>query len=136
MTRHALTIPVPGGEPPREFRIFPFFPFGRVETTKGTFLFDEEAARPVARAIAQALPESRRLLLLGMGGSHFAGRCAEVEYRRLGLDATALVLSEALYHPLPALPRVTLLSSQSGESGEIVRYLETPPARNAASALP
>jgi len=47
MTRHALTIPVPGGEPLREFRIFPF---GRVETTKGTFLFDEEAARRVMRA--------------------------------------------------------------------------------------
>lgn len=47
MTRHALTIPVPGGEPPREFRIFPF---GRVETTKGVFLFDQEAARRVMRA--------------------------------------------------------------------------------------
>lgn len=86
-----------------------------------------EAARPVARVIAQAVAESRRLLLLGMGGSHFAARCAEVAYRRLGLDATALALSEVLYHPLPALPRATLLSSQSGESGEIVRYLETPP---------
>lgn len=47
MTQHALTIPVPGGEPPREFRIFPF---GRVETTKGVFLFDQEAARRVMRA--------------------------------------------------------------------------------------
>lgn len=47
MTRHALTIPVPGGEPPREFRIFPF---GRVETTKGVFLFDQEAARRVMQA--------------------------------------------------------------------------------------
>ncbi len=46
MTRHALTIPVPGGEP-REFRIFPF---GRVETTKGVFLFDQEAARRVMQA--------------------------------------------------------------------------------------
>ena len=47
MTRHALTVPVPGGEPPREFRIFPF---GRVETTKGVFLFDQEAARRVMQA--------------------------------------------------------------------------------------
>ena len=47
MTRHALTVPVPGGEPPRELRVFPF---GRVETTKGVFLFDQEAARRVMQA--------------------------------------------------------------------------------------
>lgn len=47
MTRHTLTVPVPGGEPPREFRIFPF---GRVETTKGVFLFDRKAAERVMQA--------------------------------------------------------------------------------------
>ena len=41
---HTLTVELPGREPPREFRIFPF---GRVETTKGVFLFDARSATSV-----------------------------------------------------------------------------------------
>ncbi|MBF6596062.1 MAG: hypothetical protein IVW51_16685 [Thermaceae bacterium] len=86
-----------------------------------------EVNREAVKPLVAALGGSRRLLLLGMGGSHFAGRSAEGEYRGLGLDATALALSEVLYNPLPDLPRTALITSQSGESGEVLRYLETPP---------
>lgn len=44
MQRHKLTLELPQGAPPGEFRIFPF---GQVETTKGVFLFDREAAASV-----------------------------------------------------------------------------------------
>ncbi|UZX16551.1 phage protease [Thermus sp. PS18] len=44
MTRHSLTLELPVGEPPREFRIWPY---GEIETTKGTFLFTREDAERV-----------------------------------------------------------------------------------------
>jgi len=46
MQRHKLTLELPQGAPPREFRIFSF---GQVETTKGVFLFDSEAAASVLK---------------------------------------------------------------------------------------
>lgn len=44
MQRHKLTLELPQGVPPGAFRIFPF---GQVETTKGVFVFDQEAAASV-----------------------------------------------------------------------------------------
>jgi fructoselysine-6-P-deglycase FrlB-like protein len=79
----------------------------------------------VAGKIATAVRQSGRLILLGMGGSHAVNRTAEVLYRKAGIDATAVVVSEALHAPIPtrgATP--VLLTSQSGESGEIVAYLQ------------
>ncbi len=83
-----------------------------------------EANKDTAKQIARALQRSNRLTLLAMGGSHFSNHSAEVEYKKLGLDATALLLSEVLYYPLPDVARVSLISSQSGESGEVVQYLK------------
>lgn len=82
------------------------------------------ANKDIAKQIAEKLRQSKRLILLGMGGSHFANHSAEVEYKKLGLDATALLISEILYYPLPDDKRVALISSQSGESGEVVQYLK------------
>jgi fructoselysine-6-P-deglycase FrlB-like protein len=79
-----------------------------------------------ARQIAQSMQKTKRLLMLGMGGSQYVNRIAEPLYRTEGIDATALVVSELLRAPLPAAPRTVLLTSQSGESGEILRYLERP----------
>lgn len=98
------------------------------EMTKqhGDALASLEANKPIAKNIAKALQDKKRLVLLGMGGSHFSNHCAEVEYKKLGLDATALLISEVLYYGLQDAPRVALISSQSGESGEIVQYLKKP----------
>lgn len=86
-----------------------------------------EMSGDTAALIAQALGRRSRLILLGMGGSHCVNRCAEVAYRASGVDATALAASEALYAPLPErLPCTTILTSQSGNSVEIVRLLEAP----------
>jgi fructoselysine-6-P-deglycase FrlB-like protein len=59
-----------------------------------------------------------------MGGSHAVNRTAEVLYRKAGIDATAVVVSEALHAPIPTHGATVLLTSQSGESGEIVAYLQ------------
>ncbi|THF87209.1 hypothetical protein E7T09_08630 [Deinococcus sp. KSM4-11] len=82
--------------------------------------------RRLAGQVADALrAPGASLLLLGMGGSHHANQTAISAYRQRGLHATAMTLDEALVQPLPAdLRRVSVIVSQSGESGEIVRYLE------------
>ena len=78
----------------------------------------------VADEIAEAARTSGRLILLGMGGSHAVNRVAEValpggRHRRDG-D----VVSEALHAPIPTRGATVLLTSQSGDSGEIVAYLK------------
>lgn len=83
-------------------------------------------AAPVAQAIAASLRRTGRLILTGMGGSHYMNRVAEVLFRRAGIDAVALAASELLYAPLPDTPSTVLLVSQSGGSAEIVRLLEQP----------
>lgn len=77
-----------------------------------------------ARVVAASIESTKRLVLLGMGGSHYVNRIAEPLYRAQGVDATALVPSEVLRAPLPSGRRTVLLTSQSGGSGEILRYLE------------
>ncbi|WP_019172537.1 SIS domain-containing protein [Pseudaminobacter salicylatoxidans] len=81
-----------------------------------------EAAKPVAEKIAEALRANGRLLLLGMGGSHAVGRAVEPLYRDLGIDAVAVPLSEQLGQPLPLSGRTILVTSQSGESAEVLRW--------------
>jgi len=76
-----------------------------------------------AAEIAALLRKTPRLLLLGMGASHAAGRIVEPLYRGLGIDAVALPLSEQLTAPLPLAGKVVLVASQSGESAEVVRWL-------------
>ncbi len=81
-----------------------------------------DAAHPLAADIAAAIRASGRLLLLGMGGSHAVGRAVEPFYRALGIDALATPLSEQLVSPLPTDGRTVLVTSQSGESAEVLRW--------------
>lgn len=76
----------------------------------------------VAAKVAASIRQSGRLLLLGMGGSHAVGRAVEPLYRALGIDALALPLSEQLGQPLPLNGKTVLVTSQSGESAEVVRW--------------
>lgn len=81
-----------------------------------------EAAAPLAATIAQSLRKNGQLLLLGMGGSHAVGRVMEPLYRSIGIDAIALPLSEQLGQPLSLSGRTVLVTSQSGESAEVLRW--------------
>ncbi|WP_131113863.1 SIS domain-containing protein [Lichenihabitans psoromatis] len=81
------------------------------------------AAKPVVAIIATSIRKTGRLLLLGMGGSHWVNRTAARAYRELGVDASAEVVSDMLGVLPSAMPRTVLIVSQSGQSGEIVRYL-------------
>ncbi|MET0743902.1 MAG: aminotransferase [Microvirga sp.] len=80
-----------------------------------------EAAR-----IADAARKAGRLVLYGMGGSHYVNRMVEPLYRDAGIECRAMAASEALMAPLPPASRVALFVSQSGESGEIVDLLAQP----------
>lgn len=80
------------------------------------------AARPRASEIADALRRTGRLILLGMGGSHAVGRIVEPLYRARGIDAIAVPLSEQLIQPLPLEGRTVIVTSQSGESAEVLRW--------------
>lgn len=75
-----------------------------------------------AARVAASIRKSGRLILLGMGASHAVARAVEPLYRALGIDAIALPLSEQLGQPLPLAGRTILVTSQSGESAEVVRW--------------
>ncbi len=81
-----------------------------------------EAAQPMAARAAASLKKTGRLLLIGMGGSHAVNRAVEPLYRALGVDTVALPLSEQLGQPLPITGRTIFVTSQSGESAEVVRW--------------
>ena len=81
-----------------------------------------ENASVLAATIAQSLRKTGQLLLLGMGGSHAVGRAVEPFYRSLGIDAIAAPLSEQLGQPLSLSGRTVLVTSQSGESAEVLRW--------------
>ncbi|MEI9415519.1 SIS domain-containing protein [Mesorhizobium sp. Cs1321R2N1] len=83
--------------------------------------FEQNTA--MAQKVAASIRKTGRLLLLGMGGSHAVGRAVEPLYRTLGIDALALPLSEQLGQPLPLADRTVFVTSQSGESAEVVRWL-------------
>jgi fructoselysine-6-P-deglycase FrlB-like protein len=78
----------------------------------------------VAAKIAGALRANRALVLLGMGASHAVNRMVEPTYRALGIQAISLPLSEQLYAPLDLSNSVVIVTSQSGESVEVVRLFE------------
>lgn len=96
----------------------------------GDALTTLDANRSVAERIAADIQTERRLVLYGIGGSHYVNRMVEPLYREAGIECRAMSPSEALMAPLPADGRVALFASQSGESGEIVELLKTPAGRD------
>lgn len=89
----------------------------------------------MATKIATSIRRTGRLLLLGMGGSHAVGRAVEPLYRAHGVEAIALPLSEQLGQPLPIAGRTVLVTSQSGESAEVVRWFAEAGAASDAFGL-
>ncbi len=87
------------------------------------------AAAPMAVRIAASIRADGRLLLIGMGGSHWVNRSVEPLYRSLGVDASAIVASEWLEQGLAGAARTAIFTSQSGASGEIQALLATPAGR-------
>lgn len=89
-----------------------------------------EQNRDLAGMIARAIHRSGRLLMLGMGASHAVGRMVEPIYRRHGIEAISIPLSEQLYQPLSITGRTVLVASQSGESAEVHRFFEAQPEKS------
>ncbi len=79
-------------------------------------------ANETAAEIAATIRQNGRLILLGMGGSHAVGRAVAPCYRALGIQAVALPLSEQLDCPVPLEGWTAMVTSQSGESAEVLRW--------------
>ncbi|TKB21148.1 MAG: SIS domain-containing protein [Mesorhizobium sp.] len=90
-----------------------------------SFKNNEDAAGQVAASIRR----NGRLILLGMGASHAVARAVEPLYRAHSIDAIAMPLSEQLGQPLPLAGKTVLVTSQSGESAEVVRWFSEPGQR-------
>lgn len=87
--------------------------------------FSDAEAR--AADIARAILRNGRVLMLGMGASHALNRMMEPFFRDRGIEALAVPLSEQLDHPLPTGGWTVIVTSQSGESAEVVRWLREAP---------
>ncbi len=85
-----------------------------------------EAAVGAAEQVGDSIRRTGRLVLLGMGASHWVNRSAEIMYRRAGIEVASHPLSEVLVTPLPDRPRTVIVTSQSGRSGEVLLYLDQP----------
>lgn len=81
-----------------------------------------ESNREIAAEAAASIRKNGRLILLGMGASHAVARAVEPLYRAHGIDAIAMPLSEQLGQPLPLDGRTVIVTSQSGESAEVLRW--------------
>lgn len=92
----------------------------------GDALTSFDGAGEMAARIAASIRRDNRLLLIGMGGSHWVNRAVEPIYRSLGVDASAMVASELLEQGLADFSRTAILTSQSGASGEILALLRMP----------
>jgi fructoselysine-6-P-deglycase FrlB-like protein len=83
-----------------------------------------EGAREMAAIVAAPIRATGSVLLLGMGGSHAVNRTVEPIYRARGIEAIAVPLSEQLSEPLSIENRTVLVTSQSGESAEVLRWFK------------
>ncbi|WP_442199998.1 SIS domain-containing protein [Rhizobium sp. RAF56] len=83
-----------------------------------------EGACETAATVAASVEVTGSILLLGMGGSHAVNRAVEPLYRAVGIEAIAVPLSEQLCQPLPIDDRTVLITSQSGESAEVLRWFQ------------
>lgn len=81
-----------------------------------------QSNQEVAVKVAASIRRNGRLVLLGMGASHAVARAVEPLYRAQGIDAIALPLSEQLGQPLPLAGKTVIVTSQSGESAEVLRW--------------
>lgn len=79
----------------------------------------------IAAVIAGTLRATGRLVLLGMGASHAVNRMVEPAYRARRIRAVSLPISEQLYAPLDLNDSVVIVTSQSGESVEVLRLLDS-----------
>jgi fructoselysine-6-P-deglycase FrlB-like protein len=94
-----------------------------------------ENNREAAARIAASIRTNGRLVLLGMGASHAVARAVEPLYRAHGIDAIALPLSEQLGQPLPLAGKTVIVTSQSGESAEVLRWFGEAGDRDEAFGL-
>ena len=90
---------------------------------------NEYRAYAVTLAHLTAL-KPRQVLFAGMGSSHYCSQSAVIRLNQAGVAARMESASQILYYEMGAITPDTLLvlTSQSGESGEIVKLIQRLPA--------
>jgi len=83
----------------------------------------KETQHEAIRGFANTLKANKKIVLLGMGASHYVNEIFSFQLRKLGIEALAITASEYLYDPFPLAGSLVLLTSQSGESVETVKCL-------------
>ena len=83
-----------------------------------------EQNRDVAARAAASLKKTGRLLMLGMGGSHAVAPRGGTLLPRPRHRRRFASVSEQLAAPLPIKDRTIFVTSQSGESVEVVRWFK------------
>lgn len=84
-----------------------------------------EGNAAIAATVAASIARHGRLLMLGMGASHYANRIVEPLYRTRGVEAWAATSADFLEAPIRADDRTALVVSQSGESGEVPHLIKS-----------
>ncbi len=79
--------------------------------------------KPTASRIAKRIRDAGAVTIYGMGGSHHVNRIAERLYLDAGISCRSINASDALMERPVRADGVSLFTSQSGESGEIVELL-------------
>ena len=76
------------------------------------------------KEFAHSIKQNTRIIMLGMGASHWVNALFALQLRKAGIYALAIPASEFLYDPIPLSGELVLLTSQSGESVETVKCLQ------------
>lgn len=92
----------------------------QMDDVRATYATQGDAIKEFADSIRQ----NKRIIMLGMGASHWVNELFAFQLRRAGIYALAIPASEFLYDPIPLSSELVLLTSQSGESVETVKCLK------------
>jgi len=92
----------------------------QMDDVRATYATQGDAIKEFADSIRQ----NKRIIMLGMGASHWVNELFAFQLRRAGIYALAIPASEFLYDPIPLSSELVLLTSQSGESVETVKCLQ------------
>jgi len=104
-----------------------------MENQKKDAIASYENQKYQIKKLANEIKTSERIILLGMGASHFVNKIFAFQLGQLGFDASAITASDFLYSPIKIKEALFIFTSQSGESIETVKCLSLTKGKNCFS---
>jgi len=95
-----------------------------MENQKKDAISSYENQKDQIKKLASEIKTSNRIVLLGMGASHFVNKVFAFQLCKLGYEALAITASDFLYSQIKIKSALFIYTSQSGESIETVKCLE------------